>query len=376
MKTVTGRVISSKPISLSKAASTLSSFLSTDNGASPAFCAYLRRASASFNELKQLHKELKSSRSDRKHRHHRSEVFSGLEVAVDETYRSEASHGINHRIEGGEKKNSSVSESKSGKKRRDSRDRTEDKPALSVQSDRESGREYREDARADGKRNGNGGFEGVIGEDGKRRSDELKTEVERKPSRRVEMDVESSDGVKSSVAVESRRKKHKKKSEEEHGKTGDDERDAGARQSYSKSRISDNNGEIEAAAGDLVENNVARGKDRKKDKKNVGDERDKVRSEGRRRRDVEAEETADKNNGDWKDLVELPTKKNKKKREEDAGDLQNNSGGAVERKGMPVLDSKKLKRKEKKKRKNRDLERGGGGGSEEQQGTKRRKGNL
>lgn len=64
MKTVSGRVISSKPVSLSKAARSLAKFVSSDNGASPAFAAYLKRASASFDELVQLRKELKGSGSE------------------------------------------------------------------------------------------------------------------------------------------------------------------------------------------------------------------------------------------------------------------------------------------------------------------------
>lgn len=61
MKTVSGIVVSSKPVSLSKAARVLSKFMASDNGASPAFAAYLKRASASFDELVQLRKELKGS---------------------------------------------------------------------------------------------------------------------------------------------------------------------------------------------------------------------------------------------------------------------------------------------------------------------------
>lgn len=61
MKTVSGIVLSSKPVSLSKAARVLSKFVASDNGASPAFTAYLKRASASFDELVQLRKELKGS---------------------------------------------------------------------------------------------------------------------------------------------------------------------------------------------------------------------------------------------------------------------------------------------------------------------------
>ncbi|KAG8496278.1 hypothetical protein CXB51_009255 [Gossypium anomalum] len=75
MKTVTGKILSSTPVSVSKAAKIIANFAATDNGASQAISAYLRRASASFSELKQLHKELrKPSRSDRKHKKSKSET--------------------------------------------------------------------------------------------------------------------------------------------------------------------------------------------------------------------------------------------------------------------------------------------------------------
>ena len=66
MKTVSGKIISTKAISLSKAAKVLSNFVAAETGASDAVSAYLRRASASFNELVQFHKDLKLSKSDRK----------------------------------------------------------------------------------------------------------------------------------------------------------------------------------------------------------------------------------------------------------------------------------------------------------------------
>ncbi|BFG34279.1 hypothetical protein CerSpe_205530 [Prunus speciosa] len=71
---VSGTVLSTKPISLSKATSTLSSFVSSDTGASQEFSVYLQRALASFKELKQLHKELKAPRSQRRRSRHRSEA--------------------------------------------------------------------------------------------------------------------------------------------------------------------------------------------------------------------------------------------------------------------------------------------------------------
>ncbi|KAK8598412.1 hypothetical protein V6N13_094383 [Hibiscus sabdariffa] len=75
MKTVTGKILSSTPISVSNAAKIITNFVATDNGASQAISAYLRRASSSFSELKQLHRELqKPSRSNRKHKKSKSET--------------------------------------------------------------------------------------------------------------------------------------------------------------------------------------------------------------------------------------------------------------------------------------------------------------
>ncbi|KAK8683557.1 hypothetical protein V6N13_039616 [Hibiscus sabdariffa] len=106
MKTVTGKILSSTPISVSQAAKIINNFAATDNGASQAIGAYLRRASASFSELKQLHKELrKPSRSGHKHKKSKSETTvdgvreSSLEPSVFNSTREavqlsqEASHG-------------------------------------------------------------------------------------------------------------------------------------------------------------------------------------------------------------------------------------------------------------------------------------------
>ncbi|KAI3798927.1 hypothetical protein L1987_34212 [Smallanthus sonchifolius] len=64
MKTVSGKIVSTKPVNLSKAANILSNFVTSDNGASQPVAAYLRRASAAFNELvyfKKHHRMNKSS---------------------------------------------------------------------------------------------------------------------------------------------------------------------------------------------------------------------------------------------------------------------------------------------------------------------------
>ncbi|RVX04664.1 hypothetical protein CK203_023510 [Vitis vinifera] len=68
MKTISGRVTSSNPISLSKATSVLTTFVAAETGASQAVAAYLRRTVEAFNELTQLHRELKGSKSGRKHK--------------------------------------------------------------------------------------------------------------------------------------------------------------------------------------------------------------------------------------------------------------------------------------------------------------------
>ncbi|KAL0673190.1 hypothetical protein Bca4012_001171 [Brassica carinata] len=61
MKTVTGSVNSAKPISLSKAATLLSGFVSSETQASPDVSAYLRRVSAAFTELRSFHREIRSA---------------------------------------------------------------------------------------------------------------------------------------------------------------------------------------------------------------------------------------------------------------------------------------------------------------------------
>lgn len=61
MKTVTGRIISAEPVSLTRAATLLSNFASLDNGASQDVSAYLQRAAAAFTELKSIHREIDSS---------------------------------------------------------------------------------------------------------------------------------------------------------------------------------------------------------------------------------------------------------------------------------------------------------------------------
>ncbi|XP_020257922.1 40S ribosomal protein S6-like [Asparagus officinalis] len=62
MKAVTGTVTSSKPISLSKASAALSRFAVGDNGARREISAYLKRVSNAYQDLVQVHQELRSIR--------------------------------------------------------------------------------------------------------------------------------------------------------------------------------------------------------------------------------------------------------------------------------------------------------------------------
>ncbi|KAJ9153418.1 hypothetical protein P3X46_026860 [Hevea brasiliensis] len=70
MKTVTGKIVSSTPVPIYKAASIISNFASSETGASQAVSAYLRRATAAFDELARLHPkpDRKKHKKRRKHR--------------------------------------------------------------------------------------------------------------------------------------------------------------------------------------------------------------------------------------------------------------------------------------------------------------------
>ncbi|PIA38775.1 hypothetical protein AQUCO_02700167v1 [Aquilegia coerulea] len=89
MKTVSGSVISSNPISLSKAASFLSEFVSVkENGASQAASAFLRRTSTAFNELIQFHEQLEIEISTKKEkRRFFEELENGKVMGIDENVR-------------------------------------------------------------------------------------------------------------------------------------------------------------------------------------------------------------------------------------------------------------------------------------------------
>ncbi|OIT30542.1 PREDICTED: nucleolar protein 58-like [Nicotiana attenuata] len=59
MKTISGKLTSTTPISLSQAAKSLSKFAASENGASHSVSIYIQRAADSFNQLVQLHEKLR-----------------------------------------------------------------------------------------------------------------------------------------------------------------------------------------------------------------------------------------------------------------------------------------------------------------------------
>nr|GME13279.1 nucleolar protein 58-like [Ipomoea batatas] len=66
MKTISGKVISTKPVSLSDAAVIISGFAATETGASDAVSVYIRRAADAFNQLVQFHHDLRYPNSGTK----------------------------------------------------------------------------------------------------------------------------------------------------------------------------------------------------------------------------------------------------------------------------------------------------------------------
>ncbi|MCD7467812.1 hypothetical protein HAX54_005445 [Datura stramonium] len=94
MKTVSGKVTSTVPISLSHAAKSLSKFAASDHGASHAVSLYLQRAADSFNKLVKVHQKLSPNSVKKEHftddikveeisesrRHHKKNRELGLKV--------------------------------------------------------------------------------------------------------------------------------------------------------------------------------------------------------------------------------------------------------------------------------------------------------
>lgn len=121
LKPISGQVVSSKPISLPKAAKILSKFVTVENGASHAISAYLQRTSTAFDELVHLHKELKAPKSERKSMHREldftkelpqeTELSVAPRQTVADDVSEEPSHG-DHESFGGDRKKEKKSKKK------------------------------------------------------------------------------------------------------------------------------------------------------------------------------------------------------------------------------------------------------------------------
>ncbi|RZC76579.1 hypothetical protein C5167_000679 [Papaver somniferum] len=102
MKTVSGFVLSSEPVSLSKASSILKNFVSSENGASHALRVYVKRTYASLNGLAQYHSNLESGKSERKlKRKPKAEVSeNGVLADTGNNYQEEEVKSVGNTEEG------------------------------------------------------------------------------------------------------------------------------------------------------------------------------------------------------------------------------------------------------------------------------------
>ncbi|XP_015582489.2 nucleolar protein 58 [Ricinus communis] len=89
MKTVTGKIVSSNPVSISKAASILSMFVAAETGASQAVAAYLRRATTAFDELVRLH----SKPNRKKHKNQKPDASASVELPIKEVEKTVKDEG-------------------------------------------------------------------------------------------------------------------------------------------------------------------------------------------------------------------------------------------------------------------------------------------
>ncbi|KAE8038947.1 hypothetical protein FH972_011407 [Carpinus fangiana] len=300
MKTVIGQVLSSKPISLKKATSTLSTFVSTENGASPAICAYLRRALASFKELRQHEKELRDPRSKQRQYRSKSETLSDVS---QKQKRDQPESNITSR-------------------------NPIEKPTRIVVSD--------EGKREKHKKNKQKGVFGKFGDNGSEVGESRDTEI------KVKIEPEENPGRRDegNVVMESERKKHKKKriiaeeiKEEKHkkneqkgvfGKYGDNGSEVGkSKGTEIKVKI-----EPEENSGRRDEGNVGMESERKKHKK----------------KKIIAEEIKEESKElGLADSYSVGPQRNKRKKKEinDAGDFKNNGIKTEDRDGglaiLPVL---------------------------------------
>ncbi|KAK3206133.1 hypothetical protein Dsin_020179 [Dipteronia sinensis] len=199
MKTVTGRVLSTKLISLSKAASILSNFVSAETGASQAVCAYLRRTSISFHELSQLHKEFKPNRNPK------SKTAAADENPTRNAISSqrELSRGTWDDV-GGE------SEKKKNKKKRSEIENLEGKGETGIEEDGNLGKEIYGDEIANSKE------DGEVGIENERKKHKKKLEKSKSGSE-IGSFEENEGGIGNEEGMKKKKKKKRKSGEIEDG---------------------------------------------------------------------------------------------------------------------------------------------------------------
>ncbi|GMI97029.1 hypothetical protein HRI_003372200 [Hibiscus trionum] len=215
MKTVTGKILSSTPISVSKAAKIISNFVSTDNGASQAISAYLRRASSSFGELKQFHRELqKPSRSNRNHKKSKSDTTvdgareSSLEPSVFNSIREnvEPSQEASHGYLDGERKKHKKKEKGDENNFQDGGSKIGIEDGESKRKEEKSEGKFGEDEKS-GKKIENLEENGVITEKGEMRDGGEREGDKKKKKKRKSRDI--GEGIENNASSEPRKKKIK-----------------------------------------------------------------------------------------------------------------------------------------------------------------------
>ncbi|XP_009131957.1 protein pxr1 [Brassica rapa] len=129
MKTVTGSVNSAKPISLAKAATLLSGFVSSETQASQDVSAYLRRASAAFTELRSFHRKIRSANQ-------KSELQElGGAKGIDDSVENEAVTG-EESVHG--RKQDEIKEVKKKRKENEEEDVVEEKVMVKLEDEQRS----------------------------------------------------------------------------------------------------------------------------------------------------------------------------------------------------------------------------------------------
>ncbi|CAH9095345.1 unnamed protein product [Cuscuta epithymum] len=95
MKLISGRVISSRVVSLSDAATIISSFAASETGASDAISVYVRRAADAFNQLAMFHNLYSSGPVGKDHPRDENQLKS-LRSVAEEVVKSEECPEMNH----------------------------------------------------------------------------------------------------------------------------------------------------------------------------------------------------------------------------------------------------------------------------------------